>query len=71
MFSRMKACAIVQRIVQDIVPGAADEDLAAPGQDVSGVGVDVALVDVVEAGIERDAPCGVQRLRRVSACRAA
>jgi len=52
-------------ILEDVVPGTAKEKLVASGAvGICRVGIDVALVEVMEAGFTRDLTGSVERLGR-------
>ena len=59
------AGAILQTVLLHIVPRPANQNLAAAGTvRVRSVAVNIAFVNIVQSGFERDFPRGVKRFRR-------
>src|SRR6202022_764598 len=63
--SALRASAILDAILQNVVPGAADEQFRALRTiSVRAIAVYISFVDVAQAHIERDLPGLIKRLRR-------
>src|SRR5258708_22343637 len=61
----LRAASVLEPVLGDIVPGAADEQRAAAwAAGVRAVAVDISFIHIVHAGFPRDLPCAMQGFRR-------